>query len=465
MNRLIFGIAFSVLLALPGAAWAGDGETVKVRGQEFDVWPVDDLQARGLDIPTIPRDENAAWHYIEASNAYVELPRELSDALEYAVYKGWPKGQTALADYLKLPGNQRAIETVRLAGSLQQCQMPYFGDPSQSIIAVLLPNLSPMRFLAKLMVADGRRLEAEGRIGDAFERYTAVMTMGEHIAQCHTLIEGLVGIAIWTRANEAAVDAALSRSVPRKHLQAFQSRLNRSATKLPSVNRGLAGERAFGPIMVDELCARPLRVLATMRSLANVTDEFGEWKTSIPQDGWGRLELRIGRLFLPDRAIKRHMDGFYEQVARRAAAGAADAVALDFDDERYLTENIPQWDVVSRGLLPSLSRATLLGERTKAELATTRALVAIRLHMLANNGERPDDLEAIAKKLPESALDDPFSGTLLKYRPEPDGWVVYSIGPDFIDDGGEKGKRWDDLDMACHFPPAPVEPFDEGTKN
>ena len=465
MNRLIFGIAFSVLLALPGVAWAGDGETVRIRDHEYTVWPVDDLQARGLDIPNIPRDKNAAWQYIAAANAYVELPRELSDALEYAVYKGWPEGQTDLADYLKLPGNQRAIEVVRLAGSLEQCQMPYFGDPGQSIIAVLLPNLSPMRFLAKLMVADGRRLEAEGRVGDAFDRYIAVMTMGEHIAQCHTLIEGLVGIAIWTRANEAAVDAALNRSVPKKHLQVFQSRLNRGATKLPSVKRGLAGERAFGPIMVDELCARPLRVLSTMRSLANGTDEFGEWRTSIPQDGWGKLELRLGRLFLPDRAIKRHMDGFYDMVARRAAVGAADAAALDFDDERYLNEEIPLWDVFSRGLLPSLSRATLLGERTKAELATTRALVAIRLHMLANNGDRPADLEEVAKKLPDSALEDPFSGTLLKYRPEPDGWVVYSVGPDFTDDGGESGKRWEDLDMACRFPPAPVEPFDDGRTN
>ena len=54
---------------------------------------------------------------------------------------------------------------------------------------------------------------------------------------------------------------------------------------------------------------------------------------------------------------------------------------------------------------------------------------------------------------------DPFGDDRLVYRPGDTGWVLYSVGPDLVDDGGQKGPRWDKLDIVYRFPPEPIEPF------
>jgi len=49
---------------------------------------------------------------------------------------------------------------------------------------------------------------------------------------------------------------------------------------------------------------------------------------------------------------------------------------------------------------------------------------------------------------------DPFSGGPLLYRPKPDGFVLYSIGPDQKDNGGspKQPKQETDYDIVWQFP-------------
>jgi len=443
---------------------ADDGETVELRGEKFRVWPTENLIARGLSIREVPREQNAAWTYIEAINSFEELPKELEDGFDYALRDAWPESCTPLADYLKLPGNQSAIERAHKAAAMDRCQMPYFGDPKDSIIGVLLPNLSHFRFLGKLMVVDGRRLEAEGNYAEAMRNYLTAMGMGEHVAQGHTLIEGLVGLAVWAAGNRATDDMVLRRPLSVKQLRTLEKELGRRVSRLPTAERGLRGEREFGPAMVDELSSRPLRLFGNLSALTGPSeawDIMAPDPNSNPADGWGQLERRIGRMVFPDRAIKRHMLGFYDLVLDRAAVGTHQSAQLEFDEEKYINEKIPAWDVVSRMLLPSLSRATLLGERNETRFAATRAIVAIRIHALTHDHEPPDDISKLAENLPDGALIDPFSGDLLLYRRMGIEWILYSVGPDYVDDGGQEGKRWEDLDMVWRYPPEPVEPFED----
>ncbi|MCH7808486.1 MAG: hypothetical protein IIB60_04620 [Planctomycetes bacterium] len=409
----------------------------------------------------IPREKNAAWVYIEAVNAYVEPPQAVQEAFDYAVQTAWPEGQTALAAYLDDPANQLAMETARRASSMERCQMPYFGDANQSIVGMLLPNLSNLRFLGKLMVAQGRRLEAADDFSGAASSYLTAMGLGEHTAQAITLIEGLVGIAVWSLADRALIDMVLRRPLSAKQLGMLEAEFKRRAPRLPSAEVGLRCEGRFGPAMVDELCSRPLHFVGNFTALLNAEDGifFGS-AGPVPEDGWGRLEQRIGKLIFPDRAIKRHMKGYYDRVVERSVIGAYRATQMDFDDERYLAKKIPQWDILSRALLPSLSRATTLGELCKAELALIRAATAIRRHMLAHEGRPPVNLDELTQRLPQDALIDPFSDRTLVYRQGDGTWMIYSIGEDFIDDGGRTGKRRNVPDIVYRFPPDPLEPFD-----
>jgi hypothetical protein len=438
----------------PSTMASDEPETVTIRGEIHNIWPVENLRDRGLDVADIPRDRNAAWIYIEAVNTFSDLPAELTDDFDRARKDGWSQDMTDLADYLKRPENELMMNRVAHAARTRECQMPYFGNPEESVVGVMLPNLSHLRFISKMLVADARRLAHEGNYDKAFERYAATMGLAEHTALGYTLIEGLVGVAISGLAYDGLADLVIRFDLSANQLKRIEKELNRRAERLPTVERGLAGEERFGPAVVDELCSRPFNLLTNFWMFTANDDMgfLGAASNPVPRDGWARMELRIGQLIFPDRSIKKNMSGFYKKCLDRVEAGPLAYADDPFDDGAYINSEIPPWDVISRSLLPSLSRATSIGEAGKAKFALLRAVVAIRKHMASNNGKLPRSLDAIADKLPEGALSDPYGRGLVTFRQEGDGWVVYSLGPNLVDDGGEMGERWEELDISFRYP-------------
>ena len=183
MNRYMGWLACGAMTLLPAVTVVGEPSSITIRGDTHQVWPIQLLQERGFDVRVIPEDQNAAGKYLEAVNAYADLPDSLEDAFGHVLAHAWLTDQKALADFMKQDGNQRAISLARRASHMEQCQMPYFGDPEGSIISMLLPNLSHLRMLSKTMVVEAKRLEAQGKIDDAIEIYLDVMRMGGHISR------------------------------------------------------------------------------------------------------------------------------------------------------------------------------------------------------------------------------------------------------------------------------------------
>ena len=108
--------------------------------------------------------------------------------------------------------------------------------------------------------------------------------------------------------------------------------------------------------------------------------------------------------------------------------------------KRYLNVD-PKWmvylkaDPISRLQIPttSLIRFYELYLQFISELHATQAVLALHSYHLKNE-KWP---AVLSDAIPEVPL-DPFDGKPLRYRLEKDGtWVVYSIGPDRVDDGGD----------------------------
>lgn len=90
-------------------------------------------------------------------------------------------------------------------------------------------------------------------------------------------------------------------------------------------------------------------------------------------------------------------------------------------------------------MLPSLTRAGALAYRVKASHEATVTVLALKRWRL-EKGEYPPSLNELLsngylKKLPA----DPYSAGPLKYHKRGDGFVLYSVGGDFTDDGGIRG--------------------------
>jgi hypothetical protein len=86
---------------------------------------------------------------------------------------------------------------------------------------------------------------------------------------------------------------------------------------------------------------------------------------------------------------------------------------------------------------PSVRESTLIESenRTLALLRLLRADLAIRGYR-RDVGNFPPSLESLVPGWLEEVPVDPFSGHPLIYRADAEGYLVYSVGQDEIDDGG-----------------------------
>jgi hypothetical protein len=339
----------------------------------------------------------------------------------------------------------------------------YFGDPSGSIISVLLPSLSSFRHLGKLLVVDGRRLEEAGDFDGAFENYTTAMRMGHHVAGGITLIENLVGVSLWAISDRAISQMVLRRDLTADQLENILETLREMAPSCPATLPGLRNERKMGMIVVDELTARPLHLIRNMNGLSGAGTS-GDSPMGSAQPGWGRLEARVGKLFLPDRTIKKQMGAYYDELIERAAKPAYEARWNEFDDEQLVLA-IPQWNVLARILLPSLTRASILAERVRMQSLATRLCVALLLHAEQHDGEIPTRLTDLRDEVPAADLIDPFSGREFVFNRQNTGWLLYSFSENGADDGGKQGPNAFEPDYVIQYPPADVVAFDPGDDN
>jgi len=456
-------------LSAGGVSADEPSDRVTIRGETRTIWPSSDLRERGYDVPDIPRDQNAAWTYIEAINAFTELPDDLGEVFDHTLKHGWPKTVAGRPDtagkklkvWITGPGNRRAMELARQASRKESCLFPSFGDSSGSVLAVLLPNLGHQRFLAKMLVADGKRLEAEGKYPQALDNYVTVCRMGSHSAQGITLIDALVGVACWALGDQAVRDMALRRDLPPALLEQVLQRTAELAGNRPTIRRGMDMEKVTGLQLVDEFVTSPSRLLSNLQSLGSdfyFTDSAANVRA---KHGWPALEARIGRLMFPDRTMKKHMSGFYDELIRRAELPGYEA-DWNGDWEEKLVLEIPRWNILARMFLPSLARASMLAERLRAASQMTQVVAALRLYAARHQGAVPERLDDLADMLDDpEVLIDPLSGSQFVYQLEGKGWLLYSLGENLVDDGGREGKRPWELDYVCRYPASERERFTE----
>ncbi len=146
--------------------------------------------------------------FIEQSpgNAATQYPK----ALLLLNSKAYREAEDKIPDWNDLPldqlrGNKQveellnecrpALDQVHLAARRMQCdwELPI---REQRWIAVMLPEVQNMRSLARLLALKARYEIAEGKLDDAIETLKTGISLGKHVAEGPTLINGLVSIAI-----------------------------------------------------------------------------------------------------------------------------------------------------------------------------------------------------------------------------------------------------------------------------
>jgi hypothetical protein len=92
---------------------------------------------------------------------------------------------------------------------------------------------------------------------------------------------------------------------------------------------------------------------------------------------------------------------------------------------------------ISAMMLPSLSKPVVKEVQCTAQLRLALSAIAVERYRLAL-GKLPDALGDLVPKYLPSVPEDPFDGQPIRFKHVEEGYVIYSIGPDGIDDGGRE---------------------------
>ena len=175
----------------------------------------------------------------------------------------------------------------------------------------------------------------------------------------------------------------------------------------------------------SENLAKQLGALDLQSSLETAYDGervgVSDWLFSRPY--WGL----IGFIMSWDHAALLKISREICQDVRRQPYGTG---IVEFTD---YTTKVPSYCILTRLMLPGVQSAGRSFTYTFGEAEVTRlGLAALRYKQ--ERGSFPPDLLALGAE----NIVDPFTGKPFVYRPEGNGFVIYSLGPDATDDNGDK---------------------------
>jgi len=308
-------------------------------------------------------------------------------------------------------------------------------------IGTLLPYTQDARTVANVLWYDAMLRSEEKDADGALDSVRGILNAGRSIGDEPTLISVLVRIAIRGVA-AGELERSLAQGQPSENPMRTLQSLLEDEEKVPLLLYGMRGERAVFDRLLENIQNGKIRTKA-VGGLMGGGEEF----------------LLVSGPVAGQRAI------FLDIMTENVEAAKLPVEQQDAELTR-IDKSISQRPLLIRILMPAGIRVAQAYCRSQAQLRA--AIVALAVERFRReHGRWPNSLaELVPGKLPQVYV-DPYDGKPLRYRRNKGGVVIYSVGPDKIDDGGnlERIKKtvpgadigiqlWD-LDKRRQPPPPP----------
>ncbi|UCF43253.1 MAG: hypothetical protein JSV99_11890 [Planctomycetota bacterium] len=397
--------------------------------------------------PTADESLNAAPFYNKAVQLYEEkASEEITELLGTKYNEVTTKQKETIERWLN---DNKEIFDLVTAGTAK----PYYwqeyketeGREGEGMISVIMPNLGEFRKIAYALQWRAWLSAEKGLYDEALEDAMVCYRLGRHLKPDKTIIEQLVGIAIEALALQTVRDIISEHKKDSASLAKLQQDLEQ-ITANESFVISAKTERLF---MYDEIqrCFTEDRLghghiyLPRITGLIAMTEngggEKGSWLDSFCADLVYYLQCG-GLIFIhPNkketlRTANEFYDYFEHLAVKSAAQMNADREVIDTKFEKLFGRN-----VLMRTLAPALRKVIEIGNRFLIDVRATVALVAILRHR-QDTGSYPESLgELITGGYLKEIPLDPFSDKPLVYKRADDDFVLYSVGLNFIDNGGQ----------------------------
>ena len=396
---------------------------------------------------------NAAPLYNKAADKVAESVENLPDDIKELLSKKYEEATAEQKQLIAkwLTDNKEIFELV-IAGT----QKPYYWQTCEGdeMMAVLMPNLSGLRKLAYSLRWRAQLRAEQGRYEDAFDDAKTCYHLGQHLKDGKSLIEQLVGVGSEALSVQAIRDILSEYEINSATLAALQQDFEKLVAD-EDFAISFEGERMFMYDIIQR-CFTVDRIggghiyLKRMRYYILI-GEVSSFRLT-------HIILRI--LFThPNRqetliSANKFYDYLQQLALKTPAHRQVKQYSIDEEIRRIISGNL-----FLEFLAPTLSKVIELSYRIRTDVRATSTVIAI-LSYKKHNNDYPENLEQLVKSdyLKELPM-DPWSDKPLVYKKIKDDFTLYSVGLNFIDDGGvfgtnKKGKvkQWVDEDDTIFWP-------------
>ncbi len=390
----------------------------------------------------LPREQNAAYVYEQAFRVFQKWPHAPEGGVPGTPLSGLNQDtQNAVAAFISgddLAPEARAwlfsadvearLDAIARASRMERCVFPVNWEDG---FAALNPHLAQFRAAQRLVTARMMIAGREGRTDEALGWCEVGLRMSRHLADEPTLIAFLVRVAMLQMLLQGAQDTCAHVDVPPQAVGSLTAVIDAQDPE-DGLRRALEGERAW---------------------LLPVFDQGDLTELGASPDGPAAILLRLYAtpLFAP---VRKHDEltylRFTEALLTTLQHPYREAASMLPQREDYMHAH-GYLEPLTWILLPVFSRTVAKRDAAIARLDQFRVALALNLYRQAHGGY-PETLAPLPEVVDWPIPDDIFSGGPFRYRREGVGYVLWSLGPDLEDDGGqdyrEEGRSWDDSDIV-----------------
>jgi hypothetical protein len=349
---------------------------------------------------------------------------------EKARTQGWTFASEAVTKWLD--DNQPALAEWRKGTELSQAVVI---QPKDFRFTSTLNVVQESREFSRLATLQAERSAHDGDLEAAWGWLLADVRASRHVEQNGCLIQRLVGISIFHSAadgmNRWSAHLAVTPDLLRKALAEFHE-----ADQLTPPNSVA--------LKTEYLVLRnTLREATSLKELLEIS-------TDSPPSLQGPALFVMGE---PELSLKVFQHVFANQLSeidKPIGSRAPTAAGLFnlYDLPPGITKSLPAREldkivnsaVLARLTLPAYQQADIAMQREAARRAAVSLLLACQLHHRLH-GDWPAKIEDLVPDILAKLPTDPLgkSGELMRLKRDGDDLVIYSVGPNGVDDGGNIG--------------------------
>jgi hypothetical protein len=431
---IALGLIYAIAVAVSAAKLRHAYAAIEKAGRPMD---------RGDVIPKrIPDSENAAPLYesailylgaqpieterwrnrLDPKKSLLEYLGELSE--KFMVEDLPPDKQDEFQQLIRRDSVTLAMSIVEQAAQRRSCRFDHDYDAGLNI---LLTHLGKMRNLARILAAKGLLEAQTGSPESAWDKVPTQLKLADGLLNEPLIVSQLVRIRMIERACRT-IRKLYEIAPPTEQQSRDIADLLEAYDSIQPMVRAIDGER----VLLDEWVFNlPKKRLLNEDDI--IGSSFGFFKI---------FKIYFKPTFLADHAAYLRMSLEFAKRIERPYSSEEMQVLEKFQEEN---ERYP----ITNALTPAMHRVKEIQCEMLAELHITRTGLAL-LQYKRSEGAFPETLETLNL----SNMIDPFSNELLRYKPQTDGFILYSIGPDQKDNEGNPKQKdqKDDWDIVWQFP-------------